>query len=56
MILPFAAFKHNETEDKNIMRKLIVSINSSFNGVVTGPADDKTNFMVWAQAVFDDDR
>jgi len=55
MILPFAAFKHNETEDKNIMRKLIVSINSSLNGVVTGPADDKTNFMIWAQAVFDDD-
>ena len=37
------------------MRKLIVSINSSLNGVVTGPADDKTNFMSWAQAVFDDD-
>ena len=30
------------------MRKLIVSIHSSFNGVVTGPADDETNFMLWA--------
>jgi hypothetical protein len=30
------------------MRKIILYINSTFNGVVTGdPADDKTNFMVW---------
>jgi hypothetical protein len=26
------------------MRKLIVSIHSTFNGVVTGPEDDETNF------------
>ena len=32
------------------MRKIIVSIHSTFNGVVTGPADDKTNFMTWAEA------
>ena len=36
------------------MRKIIVSIHSTFNGVVTGPADDKTNFMTWAQAGIDD--
>jgi dihydrofolate reductase len=36
------------------MRKVIVSIHSTFNGVVTGPADDKTNFMTWAQAGIDD--
>ena len=30
------------------MRKIILYINSTFNGVVTGdPKDDKTNFMVW---------
>jgi Integrase core domain len=27
------------------MRKLIVSIHSTFNGVVTGPKDDETNFL-----------
>jgi dihydrofolate reductase len=32
------------------MRKIIVSIHSSFNGVVGGPPTDETNFMVWAQA------
>jgi hypothetical protein len=36
------------------MCKIIVSIHSTFNGVVTGPADDKTNFMTWAQAGIDD--
>ena len=36
------------------MRKIIVSIHSSLNGVVTGPANDKTNFMTWAQAGIDD--
>jgi hypothetical protein len=36
------------------MRKIIVSIHSSFNGVVTGPAKDPTNFMTWAQAGIDD--
>ena len=36
------------------MRKLIVSIHSSFDGVVTGPDDDPTNFMVWAQAGIED--
>lgn len=30
------------------MRKIILYINSTFNGVVTGdPSKDKTNFMVW---------
>jgi dihydrofolate reductase len=30
------------------MRKIILYINSTFNGVVTGdPKEDKTNFMVW---------
>lgn len=36
------------------MRKIIVSIHSTFNGVVTGAATDKTNFMVWAQAGIED--
>jgi hypothetical protein len=36
------------------MRKIIVSIHSTFNGVVTGPADDKTNFMTMAQAGIED--
>jgi dihydrofolate reductase len=36
------------------MRKIIVSIHSTFNGVVTGPADDRTNFMTWAQAGIED--
>lgn len=36
------------------MRKLIVSIHSSFDGVVTGPDDDETNFMIWAQAGIED--
>jgi dihydrofolate reductase len=31
------------------MRKIIVSIHSSFNGIVTGPENDRTNFMIWAQ-------
>ena len=31
------------------MRKIIVSIHSTFNGIVTGPPADKTNFMIWAQ-------
>lgn len=30
------------------MRKIILYINSTFNGIVTGdPSEDKTNFMVW---------
>ena len=30
------------------MRKIILYINSTFNGIVTGdPKEDKTNFMVW---------
>jgi dihydrofolate reductase len=36
------------------MRKIIVSIHSTLNGVVTGPANDKTNFMTWAQAGIED--
>jgi hypothetical protein len=36
------------------MRKLIVSIHSTANGIVTGPPSDETNFMVWAQAGFED--
>lgn len=36
------------------MRKLIVSIHSSANDIVTGPPDDETNFMVWAQAGIED--
>jgi dihydrofolate reductase len=36
------------------MRKIIVSIHSTFNGVVTGPADDPTNFMTWAQTGIED--
>jgi dihydrofolate reductase len=43
----------NEKE-KHFMRKIIVSIHSSFNGVVTGPANDKTNFMTWAQDGIED--
>jgi dihydrofolate reductase len=35
------------------MRKIILYINSTFNGVVTGdPSKDKTNFMVWTTEVF----
>lgn len=35
------------------MRKLILYINSTLNGVVTGdPAQDKTNFMVWTTEAF----
>lgn len=36
------------------MKKIIVSIHSAFNGVVTGPADDPTNFMTWAQTGIED--
>ncbi len=36
------------------MRKIIVSIHSSFDGVVSGPPDDETNFMIWAQAGIED--
>ena len=36
------------------MSKLIVSIHSTFNGVVTGPKDDETNFATWAQAGIED--
>ncbi|MBD2704839.1 dihydrofolate reductase family protein [Spirosoma sp. BT702] len=35
------------------MRKLLVYINSTLNGVVTGdPSQDKTNFMVWTSQAF----
>lgn len=35
------------------MRKIILYINSTFNGVVTGdPMEDKTNFMVWTNEAF----
>lgn len=35
------------------MRKIILYINSTFNGVVTGdPNNDKTNFMVWTNEAF----
>lgn len=36
------------------MRKLIVSIHSTANDIVSGPPSDKTNFMVWAQAGIED--
>lgn len=36
------------------MRKLIVSIHATANGIVTGPPPDETNFMVWAQAGIED--
>jgi dihydrofolate reductase len=36
------------------MRKLVVSIHSSVNNVVTGPPSDVTNFMVWAQPGIED--
>lgn len=32
------------------MRKLIVFIHSTANGIVTGPPSDKTNFALWAHA------
>jgi dihydrofolate reductase len=32
------------------MRKIIVSIHSTLDGVVTGPPDDKDNFVAWAEA------
>lgn len=32
------------------MRRLVSSIHSTFNGVVTGdPSEDKTDFVVWTQ-------
>lgn len=35
------------------MRKIILYINSTFNGIVTGdPKGDKTNFMVWTNEAF----
>jgi hypothetical protein len=36
------------------MRKLIVSLHSTANDIVTGPPSDETNFMVWAQAGIED--
>jgi dihydrofolate reductase len=36
------------------MPKLIVSIHSTANDIVTGPPSDETNFMVWAQAGIED--
>lgn len=36
------------------MRKLIVSIHSTANNIVTGPPSDETNFMAWAQAGIED--
>jgi dihydrofolate reductase len=36
------------------MRKLIVSIHSTANDIVSGPRSDETNFMVWAQAGIED--
>ena len=36
------------------MRKLVVSIHATANGIVTGPPSDETNFMVWAEAGIED--
>lgn len=36
------------------MRRLIVSIHSTANDIVSGPAPDETNFMAWAQAGIED--
>jgi dihydrofolate reductase len=36
------------------VRKIIVSIHSTLNGVVTGPADDPTNIGIWSQANVED--
>lgn len=36
------------------MRKLIVSIHSTANDIVTGPPSDETNFMVWVQSGIED--
>jgi dihydrofolate reductase len=41
-------FAKQEQERIVTMRRIILYINSTFNGVVTGdPKKDKTNFMVW---------
>jgi dihydrofolate reductase len=36
------------------VRKLVVSIHATANGIVTGPPSDETNFMVWAQDGIED--
>jgi dihydrofolate reductase len=36
------------------MRKLVVSIHSTANDIVSGPPSDETNFMVWAQSGIED--
>jgi len=36
------------------MGKLVVSIHSTANDIVTGPPSDETNFMVWAEAGIED--
>jgi dihydrofolate reductase len=37
------------------MRKVIVFIHSTVNGIVTGPPSDKTNFALWAKPSLMDD-
>jgi hypothetical protein len=54
VIPPFAAFKCQRYGGQKAMRKLIISIHSTANDIVTGPPSDKTNFMVWAQAGIED--
>lgn len=46
--------EHQRLGGKGPVRKLIVSIHATANGIVTGPLSDETNFMVWAQAGIED--
>jgi dihydrofolate reductase len=46
--------EHQRLGGNGPMRKLVVSIHATANGIVTGPLSDETNFMVWAQAGIED--
>ena len=53
-ISPLPLSSANDMGYKGYICRLIVSIHSTANDIVTGPPADETNFMVWAQAGIED--
>jgi hypothetical protein len=48
LVLPLLDVVKEKKEGKDAMRRIILFIHSTFNGVVTGdPNNDKTNFNTW---------
>src|SRR4028119_2450299 len=52
--LMHTTIEHERNGGEGPVRKLIVSIHATANGIVTGPPSDETNCRVWAQPGIED--